>query len=102
MQSVPITTKVVCLNPPCGEVYSVQHYVIKFVSDLRQVGGLLRVLQFLPSKTDTQGGFKHTTLVVIGTDCIDSYKSNFNTIMTTMAPDFQMKEKLVFTVWHHN
>ena len=26
----------------------VQHYVIKFVSDLRQFGGFLRVLQFLP------------------------------------------------------
>ena len=24
-----------------GEVYSIQHYVIKFVSDLRQVGGFL-------------------------------------------------------------
>jgi len=31
-----------------GEVYSIQHYVIKFVSDLRQVGGFLRVLRFLP------------------------------------------------------
>ena len=28
MQSVPITINVVCLNPP-GEVYSIQHYVIK-------------------------------------------------------------------------
>ena len=27
----------------------VQHYVIKFVSDLRQVGGFLRVLRFPPS-----------------------------------------------------
>ena len=27
---------------------SVQHYVIKFVSDLRQVGGFLRVLRFPP------------------------------------------------------
>ena len=27
-------------------VYSIQHYVIKFVSDLRQVGGLLLVLRF--------------------------------------------------------
>jgi hypothetical protein len=27
-----------------GEVYSIQHYVIKFVSDLRQVGGFPRVL----------------------------------------------------------
>ena len=26
-----------------GEVYSIQHYVIKFVSDLRQVGGFLRL-----------------------------------------------------------
>jgi hypothetical protein len=26
----------------------VQHYVIKFVSDLRQVGGFLRVFQFPP------------------------------------------------------
>jgi hypothetical protein len=31
VQSVPITTKVVSSNPV--------HYVIKFVSDLRQVGG---------------------------------------------------------------
>jgi hypothetical protein len=31
MQSVPITTNVVSLN---GEMYSIQHYMIKFVSDL--------------------------------------------------------------------
>ena len=39
--SAPITTE--------GEVYLLQHYVIKFVSDLRQVGGFLRVLQFSPT-----------------------------------------------------
>jgi hypothetical protein len=38
---VPITIKVGSLNPVHGEVYSIQHYVIKFVSDLRQVGGFL-------------------------------------------------------------
>ena len=27
-----------------GRVYSIQHYVIKFVSDMRQVGGFLWVL----------------------------------------------------------
>ena len=27
-------------------MYSIQHYVIKFVSDLRQVGGFPRVLRF--------------------------------------------------------
>jgi hypothetical protein len=46
VQSVPITTKIVSSNPVHGEVYSMQHYVIKFVSDLRQVGGLLWVLPF--------------------------------------------------------
>ena len=35
--SVPITTKAVSSNPAQGEVYPIQHYVIKFVSDLRQV-----------------------------------------------------------------
>ena len=44
MQSFPITTKVMCSNPHSGEVYSIQHYVIKFVSDLRQVGRFLQVL----------------------------------------------------------
>jgi hypothetical protein len=30
-------------------------------------------------------GFELTTLVVIGTDCIGNYKSNYRTITTTMA-----------------
>ena len=34
VQSVPITAKIVSSNPAHGEVYSIQHYVIKFVSDL--------------------------------------------------------------------
>ena len=46
-----ITTEDVSSNPVHGEVYSIQHYVIKFVSNLRQVGGFLRVLRFpLPIK----------------------------------------------------
>ena len=36
------------LNPIHGEVYSIQHNVIKFVNDLRQVSGFLRVLWFPP------------------------------------------------------
>jgi hypothetical protein len=48
VQSVPITTKVVSSNPAPGEVYSIQHYVIKFASDLRQVGGFLWALRFPP------------------------------------------------------
>ena len=48
MQSVPITTKGQSSNPVRGEVYSIQQYVIKFVSDLRQVGGFHWVLRFPP------------------------------------------------------
>jgi len=48
VQSVPITTYVVSSNTVHGKVYSIQHYMIKFVSDLRQVGGFLRVLWFPP------------------------------------------------------
>jgi hypothetical protein len=34
-------------------MYSIQHYAIKFVSDLRLVGGFIRVLPFpLPNKSD--------------------------------------------------
>jgi len=38
VKSVPIyiTTKVVSSNPVHGDMYSIQHYVIKLVSDLRQ------------------------------------------------------------------
>jgi len=49
VQSVPIITKVVSSNSVHGEVCSIQHNVIKFVSDLRQVSGFLRVLRFPPS-----------------------------------------------------
>ena len=47
MQSVHITTKVVGLNPAHGEVYSIQHYVIKFIGDLRQVCGFSGYSGFL-------------------------------------------------------
>jgi hypothetical protein len=50
---VPITTEVVSSNPVHGEEYSIQHYVIKIISDLQQVGGFLRVLRFPPpNETD--------------------------------------------------
>jgi hypothetical protein len=35
-------------EPRSGEVYSIQHYVITFVSDLRQGGGFLRIIGFPP------------------------------------------------------
>ena len=39
-------------NPVHGEMYSIQHYVIKFVSDLPQVGGSLGTLVSSNNKTD--------------------------------------------------
>jgi len=46
VQSEPITTKVVSSNPVHGEVYSIKHYAIKFVSDLSVVYSI--------NKTDRQ------------------------------------------------
>jgi hypothetical protein len=48
VQSVPITTNVVSSNPVHGEAYSIQRYVIMFVSELRQVCGFLGILRCLP------------------------------------------------------
>jgi hypothetical protein len=45
---MPITTNIVSSNPAHGKVYSIQYYVIKFVSGLRQVSGFLWVLRFPP------------------------------------------------------
>jgi hypothetical protein len=41
VQSVPITTRIASSNSGQGEVSSIQHYVIKLVSDLLQVRGFL-------------------------------------------------------------
>ena len=68
MQSVPITTEVVSSNIAHGKVYLIQHYVIKFVIDLWQVGGFLPVVPiFSTNKTDchniaeniVESGIKH-------------------------------------------
>jgi hypothetical protein len=52
VQSVPITTKVVSSNPIHGKVYSIQHYMIKFVSDLSVVTGWWFSLGDLVSSTN--------------------------------------------------
>ena len=83
MKSVVITTSGVSLNPAHGEVYSI-HYVIKFVSDLRQAGAFLRVLGTLVSSTNKNERHDITeillklalsTLTLIQNKAIWSYKS---------------------------
>jgi hypothetical protein len=62
LQSMPITAKVVSSNPVYGDVYSIQHYVIKFVSDLCRsvvffgylVFLLLKVALNIKNKTNQQ------------------------------------------------
>ena len=55
VQSVIINTNVVSSNPTNGKMYSMPHYVIKFVSDLRQVCGFLPVLLL----NIVENGIKH-------------------------------------------
>jgi len=49
---VPIITKIVSSNSVHGEVYSIQHYVIKFVCDLWQVSSFLGSPVSSTNKTD--------------------------------------------------
>jgi hypothetical protein len=63
VQSEPIMTKVVSLNPVHGEMYSIQHYLIKFVGDgdLRQICGFHRYSGFLHQYNwnIVESGIKH-------------------------------------------
>jgi hypothetical protein len=45
-KSVPITNNVIRSNPAHDETSWIQHYVIKFVSDMQQFRGFLRILRF--------------------------------------------------------
>ena len=86
MQSVPITTKVVRSIPVHGEVYPIQNYVIKCVSDLRQVGGFLRVFRFPPiNQTD-----RHDILLKVSINTIlpnrNQYCENKQTNKQTDMP----------------
>jgi hypothetical protein len=65
----------VSCNPVHSEVYSIQHYVIKLVIDLRQVGGLLQVLLFPPP-------IKLTTMINTAEILL---KMALNTINQTLA-----------------
>jgi hypothetical protein len=78
VKSVHITTIVVSSNPVHGEVYLVQQYAIKIVSDLRQVNSFLRVLRFLPPlATDLHDIAEILSKVVVNTITLSrNIKSN--------------------------
>ena len=48
IQPVHITINVVRYNSAHGVVFSIQHCVLRFISDMRQVGDFLRILLFPP------------------------------------------------------
>jgi hypothetical protein len=63
----------------------------KKITDLSQVTDKLDHIM-LYQYTSPSVGFKLTTLVMIGTDCTGSCKSNYHTITTTTAPIFFFNE----------
>ena len=89
VQAVPTTTKVVSSNPAHGEVYLIQSYVIKFVSDVRQDGvfsgyfGFLRVLRFSPGTSVFSGyaGFLRVLRFSPGTPVSSTNKTDYHVII---------------------
>ena len=79
--SVPFTTKVVSSNNVDGEVYSIQHCVIQFVSDLQQVRGFPWVLRFPPPIIQAFTIFKDWSQFVFG-----SWRNNLNQVVHTVYP----------------
>ena len=81
MQSVTIITKVVSSNQAHCEVYSIKLYVIMFVSELRQIGGFLRVHRFpAPIKLTTH----HDIVPLIILICYsDHHKHIFKQVYNT-------------------
>jgi hypothetical protein len=61
-------------EPVHGEVYTIQHDVIKFVIDFQKVGGFLRVLRFPPP-------IKLTTTIA---------EISFKVAVNTISPSFYL------------
>jgi hypothetical protein len=85
MQSVPITTNIVSSIPARGELYSIQHYVIKFVSELQQVGSFSPVS--FKNKTDGHDITEILMKVVLNTITHDPNRHNqWYIFFTIFAP----------------
>ena len=77
---MPTTTKVMSSNPTHGELHSIQHYVIKFVSD-RSVVSLDITVSFT-NKTDRHDITKILLKVALNT--INQIKSMLNSRVESM------------------
>ena len=79
--SVPITMQVVSSNHVHGEVYSIPHYVIMFVSHLRQIPGFPWVLCFPPPIKLAFTIFKDWSEFLFA-----SWRNNLNQVVHTVYP----------------
>jgi hypothetical protein len=96
LKSVPITTNVVSSNPVQCEVYSIQHYVIRFVSDLGQVGGFLRVLRFHPPITLTATIRYHQWIklhTVISKVIFNCCNKSVNALFQSLKPSLRVQSQ---------
>ena len=74
---MPITTKVVSSSPVHGQMYLIQHHVIKYVSDLRQVGGFPQAPSVSSNnKTDRHDITEIVLKVMLNTLNLDHYEYN--------------------------
>ena len=86
MQSVAITTKVVSSSTVHDEAYSMQNYEIKVVSDLRQVGGFLRVHPVSSTnKSDHHDITEILLKVALNTISLNHISNNFPIAMTIIT-----------------
>jgi hypothetical protein len=76
------------------EVYSIHHYMIKFVSDLRNVGGFLLALRFPPTKkTDRQDKLKY---------CWKAFKNFYRLPFSKWPPQYLKYSTLsdIIQIWY--
>ena len=64
-------------NPVHGEVFSIQHYVIKFVSDVCQVGDFLRVIRL----SSTNKTYRHDITEILLKVALNTININQPTFM---------------------
>ena len=83
VRSMPITIKVVSLNPVHYELYSIQHYVKKFVSDLWQVSGFPRIFRVSSNK---KSGCHDITEILLNVAFSTINQTNLHKSLTNTSP----------------
>jgi hypothetical protein len=81
-----LTTSVVIGTDYIGSCKSNYHTITTTTSHGFKTNSIYNVYWYWTSHETKMSRIRTTTLVVIGTDCIGSYKSNYHMIMNTTAP----------------